>query len=207
MIYSIFAISLFSFWMYVLGSVQIHTQNLLITAVFGGLLSGAGSGLTIRYGGCLDGVEVAAVLLNKKTGLSVGTLAMIYNAIIMSSSIPLVGVDNALLSILAYYVGLKAVDFMVEGLDRGKAAIIISDRGEEIAQALSTAMERGVTIWDVTGFYAQQKKQALYFVVNRFEVVRLKEIVYAVDPMAFVSFNEVSEIIGRSGEKRQFSKL
>lgn len=207
MIYSIFAISLFSFWMYVLGNIQIHTQNLLIAAVFGGLLSGAGSGLTIRYGGCLDGVEVAAVLLNKKTGLSVGTLAMIYNAIIMSSSIPLVGVDNALFSIIAYAVGLKAVDFMVEGLDRGKAAIIISDRGEEIAQALSTAMERGVTIWDVTGFYAQQKKQALYFVVNRFEVVRLKEIVYAVDPMAFVSFNEVSEIIGRSGEKRQFSKL
>ena len=88
-----------------------------------------------------------------------------------------------------------------------RAVLRQSPGGEEIAQALSTSMERGVTIWDVTGFYAQQKKQALFFVVNRFEVVRLKEIVYAVDPMAFVSFNEVSEIIGQSGKKHQFTKL
>lgn len=206
-IYSVFAICFYSFWMYVLSSVAIKPENVLLSAVFGGLLSGTGSGLTIRYGGCLDGVEVMAVWLNRKTGLSVGTLVMMYNAVIMSASIPLVGVDNALYSIIAYAVGLKAVDFMVEGLDRGKAAMIITDKGEEVADILSKEMGRGVTLWLVTGFYTQQQKSALYFVVNRFEVVQLKELVYYVDPAAFVSFNEVSEVLGESGAKKRFSKI
>lgn len=203
-LYSLFAVVSYSTWMFFLGSYSISLNNVLLASIFGGILSGIGSGMTIRYGGCLDGVEVMAVWLNKITALSVGVWVMIYNLVIMSLSIPLVGLECALFSIMAYGIGLKAVDFMVEGLDRAKAAIIITEMGQELADHLSAEMGRGATVWQGKGVYGQEDKTVLYFVVNRFEVVRLKQLIYAIDPAAFVSFNEVSEVLGRSGSKKRF---
>ncbi len=203
-LYSMFAVVCYSGWMATLGAIRIPLENVFLAAVFGGILSGIGSGMTIRYGGCLDGVEVMAVWLNKNTALSVGAWVMIYNLIIMTSAIPLVGLECALFSILAYGIGLKAVDFMVEGLDRGKGAIIVTDRGQELSAHLSEEMGRGATIWQGKGVYGQEEKTILYFVVNRFEVIRLKQLIYAIDPAAFVSFTEVSEVLGHSGSKKKF---
>lgn len=206
-LYSIFAVVCYSSWMALLGTYKFPLENVFLASVFGGILSGIGSGMTIRYGGCLDGVEVMAVWLNKLTALSVGTWVMLYNLIIMSLSIPLVGIECALYSILAYGIGLKAVDFMVEGLDRGKAAMIITSCGEELSEYLTAEMGRGATVWQGKGVYAQEEKTILFFVVNRFEVVRLKQLIYAIDPSAFVAFNEVSEVLGHSGAKKRFKNF
>lgn len=206
-LYSIFAVICFSSWMAILTpllDIPIQKENILLASIFGGILSGVGSGMTIRYGGCLDGIEVMAVWLNRITALSVGTLVMMYNMVIMCLAILLVGVDCALFSIMAYGVGLKAVDFMVEGLDRGKAALIVTEKGEELAAHLSVEMGRGATIWKGKGCYEQSEKSVLFFVVNRFEVVWLKQLIYTVDPAAFVAINEISEVLGHAGSKKRF---
>ena len=171
--------------------------DVILGAIFGGLLSGIGSGLVIKFGGALDGVEVMALLFNKKVGLSVGTCVMIYNAVLYVIAAGLTQTWEAkLYSLIAYFICLKTIDFIVEGLEKGKAALIITENIDELASALSQELKRGITVLDATGYYSGEGKKMLYMVVNRFEIARLKDMVTALDPKAFVSIIEVSEIMG-----------
>ena len=177
-------------------------QDLLLCALFGGLISGVGSGMTIRFGGAIDGVEVMAVIFAKRLGLTVGTFVMIYNALLYivigcvfhSWVLPLY-------SIVTYCVAIKAVDFIVEGLDKAKSAMIVTSRPEEISSALSEAFGRGLTQIDARGYYSGKEQTIIYFVVNRFQIARLKAIVTEQDPNAFVSISEVSDMLGKSVQK------
>ena len=203
--YSLYAISIYSLGAFVIqllpldfsiGS-PIVGKDKLLAAVFGGLISGVGSGLTIRYGGAIDGVEVLAVLFAKKLHVTVGTFVMIYNVILYTvSAFVYTSWEVPLYSILAYAVGIKAVDFVVEGLDKGKAAFIISDKAEQIAAAIAEELKRGVTVFNGMGFYSKQEKQILYVVVNRFEIAKLQSIVMRIDEKTIISVHEASEITG-----------
>lgn len=178
----------------------------LLSAVFGGLLSGIGSGMVIRFGGAIDGVEVMAVIFSKKIGCTVGTFVMTYNIILYSVSaliyrswlIPLY-------SIITYAVGIKAVDFVVEGLDKAKAVQIFTSGESDLAKALTEELGRGATVFNASGVYSQQEKQVILCVANRFEIGRVKRIVKEHDPKAFVTITEVSETMG--GIKTDFSLL
>lgn len=173
-------------------------DNYILFALFGGLISGVGSGLTIRAGGAIDGVEVMAVIFSKRIGLTVGTFVMIYNAALYIVA----GIIEAsflipLYSIIAYAVGLKAVDFIVDGLDKGKAAMIITVNPDRIADKLTEEFGRGVTIMNATGHYSKEQKTIIYCVVNRFQIGKLTRIVTAIDPSAFVTISEVSDNAGK----------
>lgn len=215
LIYSVFAIGVYSFGSLVINEMlfsdgfpngsPIVGNDPVLGAIFGGLLSGVGSGLVIKFGGALDGVEVTALLFHKKLGVSVGTFVMIYNAILYVIAAVIASVlsgENewtiALYSVIAYYVGLKTVDFIVEGWEKGKAAMIITENPRKLSEALSNELKRGITLWDSTGYYSGADKKMLYVVVNRFEIAKLKNIVSELDPKAFVSIMEVSEIMGES---------
>ena len=161
-------------------------EDKLLAAIFGGLISGIGSGMTIRYGGAIDGVEVMAVMFAKKIGMTVGTFIMAYNILLYS----------VLYSVLAYAVGLKAVDFIVDGLDKGKAAWIVSSEHEKIAAELSKELIRGITVLEATGYYSGENRKILYVVVNRFEIAKLKSIVKSIDQKAFVAIYEISDTMG-----------
>ncbi len=169
--------------------------DLLLCAGFGGLISGIGSGLAIRYGGAMDGIEVMAVIFAKKLGLSVGSFVMIYNvvlyiisgAVIQSWILPLY-------SIIAYVVALKAVDFLVDGLDRSKCAMIVTSEPDAVCAALAEAFESGSTRVEAVGGYSGLRKTIVYFVVNRFQVIKMKELVHEIDPGAFITLNEVADI-------------
>ncbi len=182
----------------------ISGNDKLLASIFGGLISGMGSGLTIRWGGALDGVEVVAVMVAKKIGMTVGTFVMAYNVVLYTvSAIIFKSWEIPLYSIIAYAIGLKAVDFIVEGVDKGKAAWIISDKSEEIAKHLSDNLFRGITVLDGKGYYSQMPKKILYIVVNRFEIARLKELVTDIDPKAFVSISDISDTMGVNVRFRQ----
>ena len=171
--------------------------DLILAAIFGGLISGIGSGLTIRFGGAMDGVEVLGVLFAKCVGLTIGQFVMGYNAVIyVIAGILLKDFQIPLYSVIAYAVGLKAVDFIVEGLDKGKAAIIITDHPEDVGGAISQTIGRGLTWLNAKGFYSGAERHMLYCVVNRFEIGTLKRLVSETDPDAFVSINEVSDMMG-----------
>lgn len=207
-VYSVYAILIYSVSAYLIqhvlpiavdGSSPIAGTDPFLCAIFGGMISGIGSGLTIRFGGAIDGVEVMAVIFAKYIGLTIGTFVMIYNAILyVIAALIFTSWTIPLYSVVAYALGLKAVDFVVEGLDKAKAAFIISAHADEIAAQLSEQLGRGITLMDGRGFYSGEPKTVLYCVVNRFQIGRLKRIVTACDKTAFVTITDVSDTLGAS---------
>lgn len=176
----------------------------LLSAVFGGMLSGVGSGMVIRFGGAIDGVEVMAVLFAKKMGMTVGMFVMSYNVVLYTvSALVFKSWLVPLYSVVTYAVGIKAVDFVVEGLDKAKAVYIVTDRGSELQQRLAEKLGRGVTVFNASGGYSNEEKKMIFCVVNRFEVGLAKRIVEENDPKAFVTVTDVSETVG--GRKIAFN--
>ena len=173
--------------------------DLLLCALFGGLISGAGSGLAIRFGGAMDGIEVMAVIFAKRIGITVGTFVMIYNVILyMICGFAIRSWILPLYSIVTYGAALKTVDFIVEGFDRSKCAIIVTSRPEQICNALSQAFESGMTRVDARGGFSNTYKAMIYFVVNRFQVTRMKDIVHEIDPHAYITISEVADVFSRN---------
>lgn len=177
-------------------------QDLLLCALFGGLISGIGSGMTIRFGGAIDGIEVMAVIFAKRLGLTVGSFVMAYNVLLyivigcvfQSWILPLY-------SIVTYCAAIKAVDFIVEGLDKAKSAMIVTTKADAISNALSDAFGRGITHISARGFYSGTDQTTIYFVVNRFQIAKMKALVTEADPDAFITISEVSDVLGRSVQK------
>ena len=170
-------------------------KDLLLCALFGGVISGVGSGLAVRFGGAMDGVEVMAVIFAKRIGLTVGTFVMMYNVvlyvicgIIMGSWI------LPLYSIVTYYAGLKTIDFIVEGIDRSKAAMIVTVCPDKVCSELSREFECGMTRIEATGSYSGESRTMIYFVVNRFQIGKMKTIVREIDPMAYITISEVADV-------------
>jgi uncharacterized membrane-anchored protein YitT (DUF2179 family) len=204
-VYSIYTIGIYSFMSYLIMKVlpinvefvsPLAGSDLLLCAIFGGVISGVGSGLTIRFGGAIDGVDVLSVTFAKKLGISLGSFVMIYNTILYI--ICGIVIDSWILplySIVTYFVGSKTVDFIVEGFDRAKCAMIVTTKADEISQALSQDFQASGTIVNATGGYSKNSKQILYFIVNHFQINKMKTIVLEIDEKAFISLQDVSDII------------
>lgn len=207
-VYSIFAIVIYSLSSYVIADVlpvnvvdssPFAGTDLLLCSIFGGLISGIGSGLTIRFGGAIDGVEVLSVIFAKKIGLTVGTFVMIYNSLLyIITGFILNTFILPLYSVITYAVAIKAVDFLVDGFDKAKSAMIITEKADEISKALSNEFETGVTQISSKGYYEGKDKTIIYFVVNRFQIGKMKEIVSSIDSSAFVTITEVADIMRKS---------
>ena len=174
-------------------------SDLLLCAVFGGLISGIGSGLTIRFGGAIDGVDVLSVIFAKKIGISIGSFVMIFNAVLyIVCGIVIQSWILPLYSIVTYFIGSKTVDFIVEGFDRSTCAMIVTNKAAEISEALSETFNAGGTIVNALGGYSKDEKQIIYFIVNHFQINKLKTIVTDIDKNAFISLHDVSDIVKRS---------
>ena len=203
-IYSVFTVAVYSLVAWLITDVlpidvsmasPLAGDDLLLCALFGGIVSGIGSGLTIRYGGAIDGIEVMAVIFAKKLNVTVGTFVMIYNVLLyIVCGFVLQSWILPLYSIVTYAAGLKTVDFIVEGFDRSKEIIIVTDKPKEISDALMGAFECGTTKIAATGGYSNADKTIIYFVVNRFQISRMKNLVHEIDPKAFVTISDVADV-------------
>lgn len=173
--------------------------DLLLCAIFGGLISGIGSGITIRFGGAIDGIDVLSVIFAKKIGISIGTFVMIFNFVLyLICGIVLKSWILPLYSIITYFIGSRTIDYIVEGLDKSKCAMIVTKDANLITDALKDAFGSSGTIVNAQGGYSKNKLHILYFVVNRFQVNKLKKIVHEIDKDAFVSLQEVSDIFKKN---------
>lgn len=203
-IYSIFAVSVYSLCSWLITDVlpvdvsmasPLAGQDFLLCALFGGIISGVGSGLTIRCGGAIDGMEVMAVIFAKKLNLTVGSFVMIYNVLLYTvCGLLLHNWILPLYSIVTYMAGLKTVDFIAEGLDRSKAVMIITDHPEEINQALMDAFACGTTKIAAVGGFSNEAKTIIYFVVNRFQISKTRSIIHEIDTRAFVTICDVADV-------------
>lgn len=176
-------------------------QDLLLCALFGGLISGVGSGMAIRFGGAMDGIEVMAVIFAKRLGVTVGTFVMIYNVVLyIICGIVLQNWILPLYSIVTYAAALKTVDFIVDGLDRAKCAMIITVEPDAICRELSEAFECGVTRMEARGGYSNAPKTMVYFIVNRFQVTKMKDLVHEIDPGAYIAISEVADVFSANNQ-------
>lgn len=176
--------------------------DLLLCALFGGVISGIGSGLAIRYGGAMDGVEVMAVIFAKRLGLTVGTFVMVYNVLLyIVCGFILKSWILPLYSIVTYAAALKTIDFIVEGLDRAKCAIIITEQPQEVCKALSETFGSGMTYLEAKGGYSNRDKSMIYFVVNRYQVIRMRDLVHEIDPSAYITISEVADVFSSNNTK------
>ncbi len=175
--------------------------DLLLCAIFGGVISGIGSGLAIRFGGAMDGIEVMAVIFDKRLGDTVGTFVMVYNILLyVICGVVLRSWILPLYSIVTYAGALKTIDFIVEGIDRAKCAIIITELPDEICKALGEAFGSGMTHLEAKGGYSNRDKAMIYFVVNRYQVIRMRDIVHEIDPHAYITISEVADVFSNNNQ-------
>lgn len=197
-----FPMAVFSVFVGVFAPLANATQETLLAVSFGGVILGLGVGIVIRYGGCLDGTETVAILLNKKFGIPVGQTVLIINIVIYAIAGVLFGFDRAMYSLLTYFITSKILDVVETGLDQAKAAMIITDEAEIIAEKIYQLLGRTVTIMHGEGMVSG-KKTVLYCVVTRFEIRELRNIIRSADTSAFVTVSDVSEIIGNHIKKTE----
>lgn len=201
-IYSVFAVLVYSVSALIIETIldltaesPVAGTDMLLCAVFGGLICGMGSGLAVRHGGAIDGVEVMAVIFAKSLNLTVGTFMMIYNLclyifcglVFQSWTVPLY-------SIITYYIALNTIDFIAEGLDRSKAVMIVTEKGDEVSKVLMKEFGSGTTIIPAKGGFTAKDRTVVYFVVNRFQIARMRQLVHEADPHAYLTISEVADI-------------
>lgn len=207
-VYSVFTIGIYSIVAFLIMNVlpvdvsfisPLAGTDLLLCAVFGGVISGIGSGMTIRFGGAIDGVDVLSVAFAKRIGISIGSFVMIFNTILyVVCGLVIQSWILPLYSIVTYYVGSRTVDYIAEGFDRAKCAMIVTVKAGEISDALSEQFKASGTIVSAIGGFSKEKKKIVYFIVNRFQINRMKKIVHEIDEAAFISLSDVSDIIRRT---------
>lgn len=178
------------------------TEDPLLATVFGGIILGIGVGMVIRYGGSLDGTEIIAILVNKRTPFSVGEIVMFFNIFILSSAGFVFEWDRAMYSLIAYYIAFKMIDFTIEGFQESKSVWIISDQAKELGDIILARLGRGVTYLSGEGGYTGTDKKVIFCVITRLEEAKLKSIVEEVDPSAFMAVGNIHDVKGGRFKKK-----
>lgn len=192
---AIVSIAVFSLFLEVFHHINHVIDSILLATVYGSVILGVGVGLVLRSGGCLDGTESLGIVISKHTNLSVGQFVLFCNMIIFTVAGYFYGIDRALYSLLAYFITSKVIDEINEGFERAKAAMIITNDGLGMAEAIYAKIGRTVTLIEGQGLISGEKA-VLYCVLTRIEVPELRRIVEEYDESAFVTITDVSEVIG-----------
>ncbi|WP_240417621.1 YitT family protein [Paenibacillus periandrae] len=199
--------TLFSVIIMSIGTSLLHpvaplTLDPLLASVFGGIIIGVGVGLVIRSGGSLDGTEIVAILVSKKSPFSVGEIVMFFNLFILASAGFVFGWDHAMYSLMAYFIAFKMMDIIIEGFDESKSVWIISESYQAIGDIITARLGRGVTFLNGEGGFTGDSKRIIFCVINRLEEAKLKSIVEEVDPQAFLAIGNIHDVKGGRFNKK-----
>lgn len=171
-------------------------DDILLASVFGGVFNGIGMGLMFRNRVSQGGFDIIAAILRKKYNINIGSGLMAVNTVIISLSSLLFGYKSAMYTLMAMYIGYKILDKVQTGFNVKKNIIIVSEKSEELAQAIITKLRRGVTFLEGIGGYTNEDKKVIYCIVTSRETATLKNIVEEIDPSAFFTINDVVEVKG-----------
>ena len=196
LIRAVYSMVLFSVSLSVFRYYEPLTEQMLLATVFGGILLGVGVGLVIHFGGCVDGTESVALVISKKTTLSIGQVVLVFNLVIYSVAGLIFGLDRAMYSLLTYFITFKVIDFVSEGFEQVKAALIGTEKGTDMAKEIYKRLGRTVTTIRGKGLISGDK-EVMYCVLTRMEIYELRHIAEEMDESAFITILEVSDIIGQ----------
>lgn len=188
-------------------SFPVVTSDKLLVAAFGGFCLGTGIGLAIRGGCVIDGTEIVALYISRKTSLKVGDVVLLINVIIFSVAAIVLGIETALYSVLSYFAASKAVDFIIEGIEEYTGVTIISEKSHEIRKTIIEKMGRGFTIYTGKKGYGKRGEvegeiDIIYTVITRLEISKLKNIVNIIDENAFVVMQSINDTKGGMIKRR-----
>ena len=200
---TVYSMLVFAAALYLFQFFEPMTRQILLATVYGGVILGIGVGLIIHFGGCIDGTESVALVISRKTSFSVGQIVLCFNLIIYSVAGFIFGFDRAMYSLLTYFITFKVIDYVSEGLEQVKAALIVTEKGTDMADEIYKRLGRTVTTIKGKGLISGDK-EVLYCVLTRIEIFELKHIAARMDNSAFITILEVGDIIGdhiKSSEK------
>jgi len=204
-IYTIIAVLFNSLFLHLTTGWSIASDEIVVNTIFGGLFIGVGIGLIIRVGGTTAGSTILASITHKYLGWNISYGLLFFDMIVVLSSYFIIGAEKLMLTIIMLYIATKVMEFIIEGLNAKKAVTIISTNPDEIARQVNRIMNRGVTVYAGHGYYTKDQKDILYIVISNQEVVRLKNIVKAVDENAFLAIHDVRDVFGKGF--MEFTKL
>jgi len=192
---TLLAVSVMTVAMTLIPVTPVLSSDTITSCLVGGVIAGCGVGLVLRGGGCLDGTETVALLISRRTRLSVGQVVFGINILIYGAAGLLFGWDRAMYSLMTYFISFKIIDMVEEGLEQAKSVMIITDDGAAMADAIYTKLGRTCTMMEGTGRISGEKS-VLYCVVTRVELSAVRRIIRDADGSAFVTISDVSEIVG-----------
>ncbi|WP_071394031.1 YitT family protein [Bacillus tuaregi] len=205
--YTLFSIVASSYFLHVTKDAgHVLTMDTLLASIFAGLLVGMGIGVIFRAGGTSGGTTVLARIAHQVLGWSIGKGILVMDVVVVAASIFIIGIEKAMYTLVVVWVGAKAIDFIVDGLDERIAVIIISNQPQKILHSITSSMSRGLTVLDGKGGYTGADKEVLYIVINKQELVQLQKTIKGIDENAYVTVHHVHEVMGR-GYKAGKSKL
>ena len=188
---------LLSFWLYIIPQVDLTQGDYMLSAIFGGVITGIGIGFVLLAKATTGGTDMVSVLIQHKVRhYSVVQILQVIDGAVVLAGLYVFGLKPALYAVVAIFITSKVSDALMEGMKYSKAAFIITDRYQEVADAIMTKLDRGLTGLDATGMYSGDKKIVLYCVVSKKEIVDLKDIVAEIDTKAFVIVTDAREVLG-----------
>ncbi len=195
-VYTVLAVILNSLFLHLTEGWTIASDEIIVNTIFGGVFVGVGIGLIIRVGGTTAGSTILARITNKYLGWSISWGLLFFDLIVVFCSYFIIGTEKLMLTIMMLYIATKVMEFIIEGFNSKKAVTIISQEPDKIAQQVNEKMNRGVTVFDGSGYYTKTHKDILYIVISSQEIVKLKRIVKEVDTNAFVAIHDVRDVFG-----------
>lgn len=180
-----------------------HVSDPFLACIFGGLILGAGVGLVLRSNSSLDGTEILSIRLSKKLGFSVGEIVMFFNLFIFTAAgFVYDNWQSTMYSMIAYFVAYRVIDIVLEGLNESKAVRIVTNKHDDIGNAIMNQFDVSVTYLKARGGYSGAEKKIIFCVINRMEIAKLKQLVKSVDETAFITIENVHEVDGGRVKKR-----
>ena len=176
-------------------------DDTMLAAIYGGVIAGIGSGITFRVGGSSGGTDIIAAIMKKYYSLSMGLVGFSINCVIMAVSAVMFGIKPAMFTLIAMFVSAQVTDKVIEGFNSRKTIFIISNKSEEIADAILAEVGRGVTFLEGEGAFTRSNKQVIFVVVNLTQMSRIKTIVHKIDRRAFMIVQDATEVLGKGFTK------
>lgn len=196
LLYSIFGVSALSLALDLTGNIPSLTNDALLAAIFGGVISGIGMGFIFRSRGSLGGTDILAVFFSRTTPFSVGQILLGIDAVIFLIAAILFRPEMAMYAVIYMFIATKVIDLVQEGMNHLKSVIVITEQPRAIAQDIMEKLDRGVTLFKASGAYSGEDKDVIYCIISRTQLSQIKEIIHTRDQKAFLAISEVPEVVG-----------
>lgn len=197
MLYTVFGMVMFSTATGLIFPKFPPIENPILAAILGGIICGAGIGITLRSQGSGGGTEILLVYLKKKFGLRMGAMSFLFNALVLAASAYFFSLERALYSLIFMYVSGKVIDSILTGFNQRKAILVVTDCADAIAAQILNRLHRGATLLEGTGAYTGSSKKVIFSIITLTELSKMKEMVFDIDPNAFMVVNDTLEVIGK----------